>query len=384
MATIDWDENLEIVFVPKPAQPLLYDDMKANEEFIDLQFEKLKMEELKKTLYDDILYKVLETVRQELPTSTTINDRSCTKKKRSEELEELVSHLKNEISFLREEVRVKNLIIKDLVGGKSLMRDEAIFSHVDTGINLSVKKSNHPGNIDDVFDNNEHVFSGDTDTPIVENEYADTSLLQNDSHKNCEQKINDQLIAVRIDKHNSYISQQPNKSKNSTEVNGTDKRKILIVGDSMLNGIKENGFRNDKFDVNLKYFSGAKVSDIANKMDNLLKKNLDCVVLHVGTNNAPVMPSSGILDEILSMKHHIEKVSPKTKVVISSPIVRTDNGKAALTIKNLNQHLRELDIEIIENSNITFKDLGKKGLHLAKYGKFKLVKNIMQKLNKLF
>ena len=107
------------------------------------------------------------------------------------------------------------------------------------------------------------------------------------------------------------------------------------------------------------------------------------IILHVGANNAPNMSSNEIIDEILTLKHRIEKEVPETKVVISAPIARIDNGKAALTIRNIIKHLQQLDIEIINNENINH-NLGRKGLHLSKYDKSKFAKNLKSKLNKLF
>ena len=152
----------------------------------------------------------------------------------------------------------------------------------------------------------------------------------------------------------------------------------------MLNGVYESQIKDENFDVQLKYFSGAKVADVSDKLGDFIEQKPDCIILHVGTNNSPNISSNEIIDEILTVKHRIEKEAPETKVVISAPIVRTDNGKAALTIRNIIKHLQQLDIEIINNEDINHKDLGRKGLHLPKYGKSKFAKNLKSKLNKLF
>ena len=393
MESFDINDEIELIGVPKPANSI-DEEIKLYENFIDLQFEKARYTKLKEQIFGDVLEKVMSFVRREVITSSAVSSRTDKKKTSQDENTILISHMEDEISFLREEVHQKNCIIKNMTE-KSLMHDEKDFSYKTQNITY------------------------DQNTLATRKNYIDVTQSQRDDIK---QLLNDQLIAIRLKKHNEFIARNnemrvnknsktivkalENKScalnnqlstdfdnnfnsvgkkiNSETDTSRSRKKKILIVGDSMLNGIKENGFRNDKFEVDLKYFSGAKASDIANKMDTLLNKKPDCVVLHVGTNNAPIMTSSGIIGEILSIKHRIEKELPNAKVVISTPIIRTDNGKAALTIKNLNQHIRELDIEIIENSNITFRDLGKKGLHLAKYGKSKLVENMMKKLSKLF
>ena len=104
----------------------------------------------------------------------------------------------------------------------------------------------------------------------------------------------------------------------------------------------------------------------------------ETIILHLGTNNAPSMTSNGIVDELLKLKSDIHA---SCKVIFSTPTIRTDDGKASLTIFRVNKHLGELKVDTIDNTNISSKDLGKKGLHLSKSGKSKLAKNVRKKLN---
>ena len=85
------------------------------------------------------------------------------------------------------------------------------------------------------------------------------------------------------------------------------------------------------------------------------------------------------MDELLTLKNDILKVH-KCKVIISAPITRTDDGKATHTIRNVNNHLKQLKVTLMDNSNIPSQDLGKKGLHLSKKGKSKLAKNLVETL----
>ena len=192
------------------------------------------------------------------------------------------------------------------------------------------------------------------------------------------------MLDIEKKNHILFNEQYQKKAINSDPKETFNKKSVLIVGDSMLNGVEENRICGKNFDASIKYFSGAKKCDIADKTDEIVKKKPDCVILHVGTNNAPDMASNEILDELLSLKHRLEKECPSTKVIISSLTTRTDNGKAALTIRNFNTHLRQLDVEIVDNKNITAGDLGKKGLHFSKAGKIKFAKNLKSKLEKLY
>ena len=70
-------------------------------------------------------------------------------------------------------------------------------------------------------------------------------------------------------------------------------------------------------------------------------------------------------------------------MIVSRPTIRTDNGKAALTLSNFNKLLGQLEVDFIDNVNIKEVHLGKKGLHLNKKGKNRLELNFLHKLRNL-
>ena len=93
--------------------------------------------------------------------------------------------------------------------------------------------------------------------------------------------------------------------------------------------------------------------------------------------------SEDMLTEILQLKHYIE-ARYSAKVIISVLIERSDDGKANFTIKNFNKKLSNLKIPIMNNSNITSKYLGKKGLHLTSpHGSGRLAMNLISLIRKL-
>ena len=75
-----------------------------------------------------------------------------------------------------------------------------------------------------------------------------------------------------------------------------------------------------------------------------------------------------ILDNMLSLKSFIEKTLPQSKVCISNVVKRTDNGKATLTVKKVNEHLSALQVDIVDNSNVNVTALNRGGLHLNETG----------------
>ena len=96
----------------------------------------------------------------------------------------------------------------------------------------------------------------------------------------------------------------------------------------------------------------------------LLKQNPDNIILHVGNNNSVNDTSRDILNEILSLKNFIEKLCTTWKVIVSNLIYRSDNGKASLTVKNVNHHLHALNIDVVDNRNTGGNCLNNSGLHL--------------------
>ena len=87
--------------------------------------------------------------------------------------------------------------------------------------------------------------------------------------------------------------------------------------------------------VKVRTFSGSKINNTYSYNDPLLNKELDCILLHVGTNDAPYKSSEFILTELLQLKSYIENVLPEVIVILSQPTMRIDNAKAGLTLKYL-------------------------------------------------
>ena len=115
----------------------------------------------------------------------------------------------------------------------------------------------------------------------------------------------------------------------------------------------------------------------------LLRKCPDNIILHVGTNNTVNEPSKMVLDKLLNLKKFINNTLPESNVVIFSLITRTDNGKASLTVIKTNEHLHGLQMDVIDNGNITSNELNKGGLHLNPRGLGKLAINFTWRIKKL-
>ena len=127
------------------------------------------------------------------------------------------------------------------------------------------------------------------------------------------------------------------------------KNTILIAEDSMINGINEKRIRTNFKSVKVKCFSVAMIDGMYFNLIPLLRKKPAALVLHVGTNNLSNETSFQIYDKLLNLVHFVKENDPNCHVVLSSPIDRLDDGKAALTIKRLNSLLSEFSLDITNN-----------------------------------
>ena len=129
--------------------------------------------------------------------------------------------------------------------------------------------------------------------------------------------------------------------------------------------------------VKVRNFRGATVDDMKHHVIPLFRKEPSFAIIHTGTNDAPYLTSWKILDNLLTLKSFINDNLPNCKVVISTSTLRTDDGKAALTVSQLTNHPLQLDIDIIDNRNINARILGNKGLHLNSTSTSRLAKNLL-------
>ena len=84
-----------------------------------------------------------------------------------------------------------------------------------------------------------------------------------------------------------------------------------------------------------------------------------------------------IVDNIIKLKDYIESRLTTCTVILSSLIMRNDNKKANNTTMRVNVMLHKLNIQMVNNDNISDIHLGKKGLHLNKRGVGRFALNLI-------
>ena len=154
---------------------------------------------------------------------------------------------------------------------------------------------------------------------------------------------------------------------------------VLIAGDSILNGIEESRLKR-KYPAKVRAYPGASIGDMYDYLTPLLKKEPTFIFLHVGSNNATSDDSKTILDKLLLLKMHINVVLPNTKIYLSCPVSRFDNPKAGITLRQLSDDLKFLNIDVIDNDNVDPSCVGKAGLHLNHKGSGKLAANFISQM----
>ena len=223
----------------------------------------------------------------------------------------------------------------------------------------------------------------------------------------CSKSIEEQMIKFRKKIHEKYLQYKGYSAKthekdesilspvcisetgindNVTSANNEDclwsKGNICITGDSIVSAL-QSGLLSPKHKVNVKSFSGANVRDKHDSIKPILRHKLEYIILHAGTNDALNLPPNEILDKILKLEIEIEEINKDCKVIIATPNYRFDNRRAGNTVNELTKMVINLNVPIVNNKNISRKDLRCKGLHRNSYDSSRLTMNLISVIKKL-
>ena len=98
-----------------------------------------------------------------------------------------------------------------------------------------------------------------------------------------------------------------------------NKKRVVITGDSMLNGIHEKRmFKN--YWVKINSFPVGNSATILENIDQLVKSKSEFLIVHAGTND--LANGTNILNQV--KKKQVKKISQNTKIVFSSIIIQKD------------------------------------------------------------
>ena len=102
----------------------------------------------------------------------------------------------------------------------------------------------------------------------------------------------------------------------------------------------------------------------------IIRKKPSTIILHVGTNDVKNLPSRAVLHNLLKLKFLVKDSLPSCRAFISTPTLRSDDGKAQITVSRFTKHLLQLKIGTTSNNNINVKHLRGKGLHFNQIQNF--------------
>ena len=159
---------------------------------------------------------------------------------------------------------------------------------------------------------------------------------------------------------------------------------MLIAGDSMIGGLADDRM-SKKYNIKIRSHPGATNIDMLDHLKPLLRKKPDHLILHTSTNDAVESSTSAddIYDRLIDLKELAESSVPGIKVSLSCPTLRHDDGMANAKLVQVKNRLKRSGHCIIENDNIIFDDVSKKGLHLKTSGTRKLAANMIAYMRSL-
>ena len=180
--------------------------------------------------------------------------------------------------------------------------------------------------------------------------------------------------------HGGNISH--NKSKqNQTDPANQQRKTIIVVGDSILNGINENGLSKNakKHNVKVRAHPGATSRDLIDHIKPVARRKPSLIVVHVGTND---ITNNVDTEEMLqTLVNDVKKESPDTEIAISGLVTRKDKPGIEKKVSSLKSCLKNLcarsQLYFIENDRVDGSCLGKKKLHLNIKGNSILARNFV-------
>ena len=174
------------------------------------------------------------------------------------------------------------------------------------------------------------------------------------------------------------------KQDKRTKIN--QRKNVTIIGDSILNGLSEQGLRK-KHNVKIRAHSGATSYDIKDHMRPIARRKPDYIIVHCGTNDLTKKDGINTLETIREMIIETKKETPQTTIVLSTLTMRRDHEGMNKKVNNLNRDLKKLAVEInipiIDNSNIDISCLSSRQLHLNRKGDSVLARNFIRYIDNI-
>ena len=137
-----------------------------------------------------------------------------------------------------------------------------------------------------------------------------------------ERKRNLSAVDTRIPESNMDEQGKKNKAENKKEKQRQQERKrITIFVDSTLNGLGENSMKRHH-NLQVRAHSGANTFDIKDQIKPIIRRTLDCIIIHAGSNH--VTREIDTIENLRNIIRDTKGTAPTTEIVISSLVPRYD------------------------------------------------------------
>ena len=276
--------------------------------------------------------------------------------------------LRNEVSFLREQINMKDKIT-------TLLLNQNINSK-KTGVDFNTDYINT-----DYINNNAFINTDNNKNPLKHDKYNYNGYRRNNA--NDETFINKQTFNNKNSESMNCINSSQNQA-NELSSNVKQTEYYELIGDSHFNNIHENGLRKENRKVNIRRWSGGGTQDMMDLVKPVIRKKPSEIIIHTGCND--LTNNINPLTNIKKIVKLVKEASPDIKLTFSSIMTRKDAIHVTeKVIVDCNNHLKNYcqqnNLGFIDNSNIDETCLGKRKLHMGKKGTSMLAKNILNHMN---
>ena len=106
---------------------------------------------------------------------------------------------------------------------------------------------------------------------------------------------------------------------------------ISLLGDSMLNGIFEEGMQKHH-NVKLNRHPGATTTDLVDYVKPVIPKKPDCFIVHKGSNDLTNREGVNTIQNLKLIIEEAKQLSPHTTMALSTVVLRRDQKAKKLKV----------------------------------------------------
>ena len=167
-----------------------------------------------------------------------------------------------------------------------------------------------------------------------------------------ERSLSDGEIRIPGSNRNEQVKKRESNNNKGSQKH-QERRRITIIGDSILNGIDENSMKRHH-NVQVRAHSGANTNDIKDHIKPILRRTPDCIIIHAGTND--LTRETDTINNLKSIVRDAKETAPTTEIVISSLAPRYDKANINQKVIQLNKEIcalaKDMNIKVITHPNL--------------------------------